>query len=504
MTAHYRSFPTRHAFEPVHLSRSDALSISCDMLVFGGTGDLALHKLIPALYYLHRENRLHHDVRIAAIARQPMELTAYLALAERHCRAQIVPSDFEATTWHAFSRRLDYYAMDATQRSEFIGLAHYLGQPEGRVRVHYLATAPNLFEPIASNLESAGLAGENARIVLEKPIGHSLESALEINAAIGRVFPESRIYRIDHYLGKETVQNLMALRFANALFEPIWRSGHIDHVQITVAETLGVENRGSYYDHAGAMRDMLQNHLLQLLCLVAMEAPVRFDAKSIRGEKVKILEALKPITGNDVQDKTVRGQYAAGRIGGHDVQAYYFEKDVDNDSDTETFVAVKAEIDNWRWAGVPFYLRTGKRMARKRSEIIITFKQVPHQLFTQGEVNRLVIRLQPEESISLQLMAKAPGKGMQLEPVELDLNLAKAFSSTRRWEAYERLLLDVIEGDSTLFMRRDEVEAAWHWVDPILRGWHSHYRKPRPYPAGSDGPDQARQLIEHQGRQWWR
>ncbi len=480
------------------------MSISCDMLVFGGTGDLALHKLIPALYYLHRENRLHHDVRIAAIARQPMELTAYLALAERHCRAQIVPSDFEATTWHAFSRRLDYYAMDATQRSEFIGLAHYLGQPEGRVRVHYLATAPNLFEPIASNLESAGLAGENARIVLEKPIGHSLESALEINAAIGRVFPESRIYRIDHYLGKETVQNLMALRFANALFEPIWRSGHIDHVQITVAETLGVENRGSYYDHAGAMRDMLQNHLLQLLCLVAMEAPVRFDAKSIRGEKVKILEALKPITGNDVQDKTVRGQYAAGRIGGHDVQAYYFEKDVDNDSDTETFVAVKAEIDNWRWAGVPFYLRTGKRMARKRSEIIITFKQVPHQLFTQGEVNRLVIRLQPEESISLQLMAKAPGKGMQLEPVELDLNLAKAFSSTRRWEAYERLLLDVIEGDSTLFMRRDEVEAAWHWVDPILRGWHSHYRKPRPYPAGSDGPDQARQLIEHQGRQWWR
>nr|WP_313087802.1 glucose-6-phosphate dehydrogenase [Pseudomonas sp.] len=480
------------------------MSISCDMLVFGGTGDLALHKLIPALYYLHRENRLHGDVRIVAIARQPMELPAYLALAERHCRAQIVPSDFEAATWQTFRRRLDYYAMDATQRSEFLGLAHYLGQPEGRVRVHYLATAPNLFEPIASNLESAGLAGENARIVLEKPIGHSLESALEINAAIGRVFPESRIYRIDHYLGKETVQNLMALRFANALFEPIWRSGHIDHVQITVAETLGVENRGSYYDHAGAMRDMLQNHLLQLLCLVAMEAPVRFDAKSIRGEKVKILEALKPITGNDVQDKTVRGQYAAGRIGGHDVQAYYFEKDVDNDSDTETFVAVKAEIDNWRWAGVPFYLRTGKRMARKRSEIIITFKQVPHQLFTQGEVNRLVIRLQPEESISLQLMAKAPGKGMQLEPVELDLNLAKAFSSTRRWEAYERLLLDVIEGDSTLFMRRDEVEAAWHWVDPILRGWHSHYRKPRPYPAGSDGPDQARQLIEHQGRQWWR
>ncbi len=372
------------------------------------------------------------------------------------------------------------------------------------MRVHYLATAPDLFEPIAANLESAGLAGDDARIVLEKPIGHSLDSALEINEAIGAVFPESRIYRIDHYLGKETVQNLMALRFANALFEPIWRAGHIDHVQITVAETLGVENRGGYYDHAGAMRDMLQNHLLQLLCLVAMEAPVRFDAKHIRGEKVKVLEALKPITGNDVLDKTVRGQYGAGRIGGHDVPAYYFEPNIDNDSDTETFVAVQAEVDNWRWAGVPFYLRTGKRMARKRSEIIITFKQVPHLLFKKGEVNRLVISLQPEECISLQLMAKAPGKGMQLEPVELDLNLAHAFSSTRRWEAYERLLLDVIEGDSTLFMRRDEVEAAWRWVDPILEGWQGHYRKPRPYPAGEDGPEQARQLVERHGHQWWR
>ncbi|MCQ4321080.1 glucose-6-phosphate dehydrogenase [Pseudomonas stutzeri] len=474
------------------------------MLVFGGTGDLALHKLIPALYHLHREKRLHDDVRILAIARQDIDRDAYLTLAERHCRAEIARTDFEADIWKAFSRRLDYFAMDAKQRGEFVGLAHHLGQSEGHVLVHYLATAPSLFEPIACNLESAGLAGENARIVLEKPIGHSLDSALAINEAIGAVFPEPRIYRIDHYLGKETVQNLMALRFANALFEPIWRSGHIDHVQITVAETLGVEERGSYYDHAGAMRDMLQNHLLQLLCLVAMEAPVRFDAKSIRGEKVKVLEALKPITGNDVQDQTVRGQYGAGRIGGQDVRAYYFENDVDNDSDTETFVAVKAEIDNWRWAGVPFYLRTGKRMAKKRSEIIITFKEVPHRLFTKGEVNRLVIRLQPEESISLQLMAKAPGKGMQLEPVELDLNLAHAFSSTRRWEAYERLLLDVIEGDSTLFMRRDEVEAAWNWVDPILRGWHSHYRKPRPYPAGTDGPEQAHQLIEHQGRQWWR
>ncbi|WP_207793513.1 glucose-6-phosphate dehydrogenase [Pseudomonas lopnurensis] len=473
------------------------------MLVFGGTGDLTLHKLLPALYHLHRDGRLHADVRILALARKKLDRDGYLALAERHCRAQVARADFSHDVWQAFAERLDYFAMDATQRGEFVRLAHHIGQAEGRVRVYYLATAPDLFEPIAAHLESAGLAGAEARIVLEKPIGHSLDSALAINAAIGTVFAEPRIYRIDHYLGKETVQNLMALRFANALFEPIWRAGHIDHVQITVAETLGVENRGGYYDRAGAMRDMLQNHLLQLLCLVAMEAPVRFDAEAVRNEKVKVLEALKPITGMDVMDKTVRGQYGAGQIGGHDVPAYYFENAIDNDSDTETFVAVQAEIDNWRWAGVPFYLRTGKRMARKRSEIVITFKPVPHLLFKKGETNRLVIRLQPEESISLQLMAKAPGKGMQLEQVELDLNLASAFSSTRRWDAYERLLLDVIEGDSTLFMRRDEVEAAWRWVDPILRGWHGYYRKPRPYPAGHDGPEQAHQFIERQGRKWW-
>ncbi|MCY1300604.1 Glucose-6-phosphate 1-dehydrogenase [compost metagenome] len=263
-----------------------------------------------------------------------------------------------------------------------------------------------------------------------------------------------------------------------------------------------MENRGAYYDRSGAMRDMLQNHLLQLLCLVAMEAPVRFDAEAVRDEKLKVLQALKPIHGLDVQDRTVRGQYAAGKIGGQEVPAYYFEKNVDNDSDTETFVALLAEIDNWRWAGVPFYLRTGKRLAKKSSEIVIQFKPVPHRLFNGGEANCLLIRLQPEERISLQLMAKAPGKGMRLEPVELDLNLAQAFQQTRRWDAYERLLLDVIEGDSTLFMRRDEVEAAWSWVDPILQGWYEYYQSPRPYPAGSSGPEQAHSLLERHGRAW--
>ena len=474
------------------------------MLVFGGTGDLTLHKLLPALYHLHREKRLPAELRILALARTALDRAGYLALAERRCRAQIARDEFAADTWQDFTARLDYFAMDAAQSADFGRLARHLDAAGPRPRIYYLATTPQLFAPIAANLAIAGLAGADTRIVLEKPICHSLESALAITRAIGKVFDESQVFRIDHYLGKETVQNLMALRFANALFEPVWRAGHIDHVQISVLETLGVENRGAYYDRAGAMRDMLQNHLLQLLCLVAMEAPVRFDAESVRNEKVKILQALKPLAGLDVRDKTVRGQYASGRIGGQEVPAYYFERNVDNDSDTETFVAVEAEIDNWRWAGVPFYLRTGKRLQRKCSEIVIQFKPVPHRLFPGApeQANRLLIRLQPEERISLQLMAKTPGKGMTLEPVELDLNLATAFSRQRRWDAYERLLLDVIEGDPTLFMRKDEVEAAWRWVSPILDGWHEYYQKPRPYPAGSSGPEQAHSLLELAGRRW--
>lgn len=478
------------------------LSKACDILVFGGTGDLALHKLLPALYYLYRDQRLQDETRIIALARGAYETAAYRALAERHCRAQVPLADFDEQAWEHFAERLDYFAMDVSQSADFGLLAKYLGDSPQRVRLYYLATAPGLFEDIVAHLKVSGLADACARIVLEKPIGHSLQSAQAINQRISKAFDESRVFRIDHYLGKETVQNLMALRFANALFEPVWGRGHIDHVQISVCESLGVENRGAYYDQAGAMRDMIQNHLLQLLCLVAMEAPVRFDAESVRNEKLKILEALRPITGLDVRDKTVRGQYTAGKIAGQEVPAYYFEKHVDNDSDTETFVAVQAEIENWRWAGVPFFLRTGKRLARKSSEILIQFKQVPHPLFGSGEANRLLIRLQPEERISLQLMAKNPGKGMHLQPVELDLNLAHAFNKQRSWDAYERLLLDVIEGDSTLFMRRDEVEAAWHWTDGIMQGWNQHYQRPRPYPAGTEGPEQMHSLLERYGWRW--
>ena len=478
---------------------------ACDIVVFGGTGDLAMRKLLPALFYLHRDRHLHPETRILALARSQHDGASYRKLVRRHVSQHVAKADFDDQAWNSFAERLDYMMLDVSQRIEFTRLARQLGEQPGRVRVFYLATLPDLFAPTALHLESAGLVNADARIVLEKPLGNSLKTANQINDRIGSVFDESRVFRIDHFLGKETVQNLMALRFANALFEPIWRAAHIDHVQITVAETLGVENRGGYYDHAGAMRDMLQNHLLQLLCLVAMEAPVHFEPEAVRNEKLKILEALRPITGMDVQDQTVRGQYSEGQRAGETLPAYYFEKSVDHDSNTETYVALKAEIDNWRWAGVPFYLRTGKSLAQRKSEIIIQFKSVPHRLFPGNgspTSNRLVIRLQPDESISLSLMAKSPGRGMALQEVELDLHFDEAFKR-RRWDAYERLLLDVIQGDATLFMRRDEIEAAWRWVDPIIRGWREVYRSPKRYAAGSWGPEAADSLLERAGHVWF-
>lgn len=476
----------------------------CDIVVFGGTGDLALRKLLPALYYLHRDNHLHPATRVLALARARHEPQAYHQLLQRHVSQYVAQGDFDQQSWNSFAERIDYMSLDVSQRVEFPKLAKALGIHTDRVRLFYLATFPNLFAATAEHLASVGLTDGRSRIVLEKPLGESLKTANAINDGIGRVFDEARVFRIDHYLGKEAVQNLLALRFGNALFEPLWRNAHIDHVQISVLETVGVENRGAYYDHAGAMRDMVQNHLLQLLCLVAMEAPVHFEPEAVRNEKLKILEALRPITGMDVQDSTVRGQYSDGQRTGEKLPAYYFEKSVDHDSNTETFVALKAEIDNWRWAGVPFYLRTGKALTQRKSEIVIQFKSIPYGLFgcsNQPAHNRLVIRLQPDESISLSLMAKTPGHGMALQEVELDLNFADAFKR-RRWDAYERLLLDVIEGDATLFMRRDEIEAAWRWVDPIIQGWQDCYRSPKRYAAGSWGPDAAESLLDRLGHAW--
>jgi len=374
-----------------------------------------------------------------------------------------------------------------------------------RVRVFYLACAPQLFGTVCRRLADAGLVTGESRVVLEKPIGWDLDSARQINNDVGAVFAEHQVFRIDHYLGKETVQNLLVLRFANMLFEPLWNNQWIDHVQITVAETVGVGSRGGYYDNSGALRDMVQNHLLQLLCLVAMEPPTRYEMDAVRDEKLKALLALRPLTAEAADRDTVRGQYRSGAVGGEPVPGYLDELGT-GQSGTETYVALKVWLDNWRWAGVPFYLRTGKRMYERTSEIVIQFRPVPHVIFPPGAgsivPNRLVAHLQPDESVRLHMMAKEPGPGgLRLHPAPLNLSFAEAFAA-RSADAYERLLMDVVRGNSTLFMRRDEVEAAWRWVDHILHAWEAGGQPPKPYHAGTTGPSAAIALIERDGRTW--
>jgi glucose-6-phosphate 1-dehydrogenase len=376
---------------------------------------------------------------------------------------------------------------------------------ENITRVYYLATPPTLFAKICHNLAASGLATSSSRVVLEKPLGRDLKSARQINAEVGEVFSESQIFRIDHYLGKEAVQNLLALRFGNILFEPLWRREWISDVQITIAEELGVGNRMGYYETSGALRDMLQNHLLQLLCIVAMEPPVSVTADAVRDEKLQVLRSLKPFTPSMLVQNVVRGQYRQGHVDGVAVPSYRSEPDANPHSRTETFVAVKAEIDTWRWAGVPFYLRTGKRMADQLAEIVVRFKSIPHSIFAQPvgsfQPNSLVIRLQPDEGLHLNLMAKTPGDGMRLKPVDLELDFRETFKKPRM-EAYERLLMDVLRGQLTLFMRSDELEAAWAWVEPILEFWEQEENEPIPYTAGSWGPAAASALIGRDGLQW--
>lgn len=478
-----------------------------DLVVFGGNGDLALRKLLPGLYYRERDRQLPDDTRILATARSKLDRLEYLTLVRESIDKYVSAQDFEADVWERFAKRLDYVALNAAGASpHWHDLQKKLTGGEDKVRVFYLATSPELFGPICQNLKAANLVSALARVVIEKPIGHDPRSARAINDAVGRVFDEANVFRIDHYLGKETVQNLMALRFANTLFEPIWHRGEVDHVQITVAESIGVEGRAGYYDKAGALRDMVQNHLLQLLCLVAMEPPSAFDADPVRDEKLKVLKALRPIGLSEVGRETVRGQYRPGAVAGEAVPGYLEELN-DTSSNTETFVAIRASIDNWRWAGVPFYLRTGKRLPQRCSEVVIQFRHVPHLIFpeqTANEVtaNRLVIRLQPDEGIQLHMMAKVPGPGgMRLKPTALNLSFAEAFN-TRYPDAYERLLMDVVRGNPTLFMRRDEVEAAWAWTGPILEGWAQTAEKPKPYIAGSWGPSAAVALVERDGRTW--
>ena len=476
-----------------------------DLVIFGGTGDLALRKLLPALYHRVGDGQITGDSRIIAASRGDVSRDDYLKTVEEALRANLAADEFHDEQWADMRERIHYARCDALAPDQWHALVELLAGRENRVRVAYLATAPRLFGPIAQGLGQNGLVTESSRIVLEKPLGHDYESACEINNQVGDIFAENQIYRIDHYLGKETVQNLLALRFANSLFEPLWRRSAIDHVQITVAEDLGVEGRVDYYDKIGALRDMVQNHLMQLVCLVAMEAPSSLHHDAVRDEKIKVLRALRPLSGDLIRSNTVRAQYRAGAISGQTVPGY-LEELGDVESHTETFVALKLEIDNWRWSNVPFYVRTGKRLPSKHSEIVIEFQAVPHSIFPeqrfQVQSNRLTIRLQPDEGVKLSVMAKEPGPGsFELRPVALDLSFEEAFG-VRYPDAYERLLMEVLRGNPALFMRRDEVEAAWHWIDSIIEGWAETKHKVESYVSGSWGPTGASSLLDRDGRAW--
>jgi glucose-6-phosphate 1-dehydrogenase len=477
-----------------------------DYVVFGATGDLTKRKLIPALYHRFMDGQFDENSRIIGVSRSKLSEAEFQKLA-RTAVTDFVEAEYQdKKTIDRFASIFTYVTHDVSSEETWGDLDKSLRDDPKVVRAFYLAIAPDLFGPTCEYIARRKYYRRDARVVIEKPLGHDLESSRQINDAVAKIFKEDQVYRIDHYLGKETVQNLLALRFANILFEPIWNSAHIDHVQITVAESVGAGTRG-YYDESGALRDMIQNHMMQLVCLVAMEPPASDDANALRDEKLKVLRSLKPITGADVTKSTVRGQYRGVSSETASVKSYQDElPDDKKGSRTETFVALKAEIENWRWAGVPFYLRTGKRMATRVSEIVIQFRAIPHSIFEHAEgaprPNRLIIRLQPDEGVKLLMMIKDPGPGgMRLREVPLNLSFAATFAD-RTPEAYERLLLDVIRGNQTLFMRRDELEAAWQWVDPIREEWDIS-DAPQAYTAGTWGPSGAVALIERDGRTWY-
>ncbi len=483
-------------------------------VLFGATGDLSLRKVLPSLFRAFRTGQLGSDGRadasdatatgrILAVSRKPMDAAGYHTWCEEHVRGHIKPDVWDEAVWKQFLATIDYMPLDLGRQAEFDVLAGRLAKRPG-VRIFYLATGPSLFIPICEGLRRAGLK-QNGRIVLEKPLGHDLASSEAINDAVGAIFREDQIYRIDHYLGKEAVQNLLALRFGNAIFEPLWRRDLIENIQITIAEEIGVEGRGEFYEQTGALRDMVQNHLLQLLAIVAMEPPLSMDADAVRDEKLRVLRSLRRLDDESVARNVVRGQYGGGAIGKSAVSAYVDEPGVPADSQTETFVALKADIDNWRWAGVPFFLRTGKRLGERVAEIVVNYRATPYPLLgeatTHPGVNRLVIRLQPNESIRLYCLAKQPGEGMNLQSVHLDLAFDQFFKG-HRMDAYERLLLDVIHGRLALFVRRDEQEQAWRWVAPIQAYWARQHKGPKRYAAGTWGPPAASALLTQYGTSW--
>jgi glucose-6-phosphate 1-dehydrogenase len=477
------------------------------LLLFGATGDLARRMLLPSLFGLDSDGLLPDDLIIVGTARSAGD-DAWFRERAAKALAEFVDADRQRPELMArFLARLRYRSADVSTPEPFAALAEAVGDTAPKDLSIFLSTAPSLFGPTIEGLAKAGLAGDRARLALEKPLGQDLASSRMINDAVAAHFPENRTFRIDHYLGKETVQNLLALRFGNTLFEPLWNAGGIAHVQITVAETVGSEGRHAFYDETGALRDMVQNHMLQLLALTAMEPPARFDAASVRDEKVKVLRSLRPIDADTVRTHTVIGQFQAGSIAGQPVTGY--AEELGHSSRTETFVAIKAHVDNWRWRNVPFYLRTGKRLARRDTEIFIQFNAVPHSMFSGAaaalQPNKLIIGIQPEEKLSLRLMAKEPGldrAGIRLREVPLDISMPNAFADKRRRIAYERLLLDLMDGYQTLFVRRDEVEAQWTWIDAIRAGWAEGDMAPKGYPAGTWGPSAAIALTERDGVSW--
>ncbi|MBY0467585.1 MAG: glucose-6-phosphate dehydrogenase [Burkholderiaceae bacterium] len=480
--------------------------MSFDLVFFGGTGDLTWRKLMPALFQAFRHGKLPPGGRILSVARDEQSDDKYRGWLKE--RFQDVeggkrPSDEE---FARFAELLHYRRMDLSQPAHYAGLKQWLEDRGADTVVLYLATSPHLFPQICAQLGAVGLNGPRIRVVLEKPLGHDLASAQDINRVVRSVFSETQAFRIDHYLGKPSVQNLMALRFGNALFEPLWRRESIANIQITLAESLGVGTRGDFYDRTGTLRDMVQNHALQLLSMVAMEPPSRYDADAIRDEKLKVLRSLKPFTDDSVARDVVRGQYRAGNAAGQAVKGYLEEVKVPPDSRCETFVALRTEVQNWRWAGVPFYLRTGKRLPARDAQIVVNFRPTPHSIFPGvNQPNKLVIKLQPEDGLELHLLAaKGNSQNEALSAVSLDLDFDKAFPETRVG-AYERLLLEAIAGRLNLFVRSDEQEQAWGWVEPILQAWQRDDAAgggPRPYAAGTWGPAAASALVARDGYAW--
>ena len=470
-----------------------------DLVIFGATGDLSHRKILPSLFRRLAVHQMPAGSRVIGAARSKMSRAEFRGTVREALTEFVEPKLLKPELVEEFLGCVDYVSIDATGEGGWAGLGKRLDEKPGHIRAFYLSVAPSLFAPIAHRLSQAKIATPDSRIVVEKPLGHDLASARALNAELSKHFSEHQIYRIDHYLGKETVQNLMAIRFANALFEPLWNSNYVEQVQITVAESIGVAGRGAYYDRSGAMRDMVQNHMMQLLCLTAMEPPSRFDPDAVRDEKLKVIRALDPLKLSD----TVRGQYR-----GNGKDGSYLDDVGNNASRTESFIALRAHISNWRWAGTPFYLRTGKKLSSRLSEICVVFKHPPHTIFPQVEGlrgNALIIRLQPDEGIMLRVAIKDPGPGgMRLIEVPLDMTFARSLGPDAAGmpEAYERLIMDVIRGNQTLFMRGDEVEAAWTWTDPIISAWADNDSRPLPYDPGSAGPIDAYKLTGADGHLW--